>query len=167
MLAREPVAEWRTLLNRGGARREMRLLTPRRQPSAYFRAIARHDVFLFGVLLGRLFDHRPQQFIVALDPVGHIDPLRAVPLVDARHARAFMIVARELQRLHEATEPELAQPRLIEVQVLDTPAHLLARERLLAVLRLGGANRLDRHHRVDHATVIKPVSYTHLRAHET
>src|SRR6185503_5432221 len=88
-------------------RGEMRLLTPQRQPSAYFRAIARHDVFLFGVFLGRLFNHRPQQFIVALDPVGHIDPLRAVPLVDARHARAFMIVARELQRLHEATEPEL------------------------------------------------------------
>src|SRR5258705_274095 len=97
---------------------------PSRRSSAYFRAIARRDVFLFCVFPGRVFDHRAQELVVALDPVGHIDPLRAVPLVDARHARAFMIAARELQRLHEAAEAELAQPRLVQVQVLDAPAHL-------------------------------------------
>src|SRR5215203_4265548 len=64
--------------------------------SSDLRAIAGRNVFLFRVLPGRIFDHRPQQLVIAFDPVGDIIPFRAVPLVDARHARAFVVAARQL-----------------------------------------------------------------------
>src|SRR3990170_2357310 len=67
-----------------------------------------------------------------LDPVGDDVPLLAVPLLDQRHPVALVILAGDAERAHHPFHAHLLEPLLREVQVLEAPAHLLARERLVA-----------------------------------
>ena len=67
-------------------------------------------------------------------------PLAAVPLMDTRVAHAFMVVAADLHRLQHAVKTGLLDAVLVQIEVLDAPAHFFAPERLLAVLALGRAD---------------------------
>src|SRR6516225_11764919 len=93
-------------------------------------AIARRDALFLRVRQGRLLDDRTQQRTVGLHPVADHVPLLAVPLLEAHGAAAFMIRAGQLERLDETECAELFQARIVEIQMLEAPAHLLARERL-------------------------------------
>src|SRR6266850_138061 len=103
----------------------------RRKGSALLRAVARRDLLLGGVLGRRVLDQRRDDGVVGGVPVGNDVPLLAVPLVDAAQSRTFMVGARHLDRSDHALEAELLDALSSEVEVLDAPAHLLTRHRLV------------------------------------
>src|SRR5690242_5206657 len=110
-----------------------------------FSAVARRDAFFLRVLRGVRLDLGAHELAIGLHPVGDYLPLGAVPLLELDEARALMVHARYLERRHEARGAELFQALVVDVQVLDAPAHLLAGDRLaLAELVLREANRLHR-----------------------
>src|SRR5688572_10502716 len=107
------------------------------------RAVARRDSLFLRVLRRGGLDHGPHERLVGLDPVGDHVPLAAVPLQELHRAAALMVHARNLQRLHQTDRAELLQALIVDVQVLDAPAHLLAGDRLaLAEAPLRSADRL-------------------------
>ncbi|MCY1340703.1 hypothetical protein D9M69_266250 [compost metagenome] len=65
-----------------------------------------------------------------------------------------MVGAGQLQWLHQAFGTQRLQTGVIQTQVLEAPAHLLAAQRLLAELLLGDAHGLDIEDAVDHAEVV-------------
>src|SRR5712692_8499390 len=105
-------------------------------------AVTRRDSLLLRVRGSRVFDQRADDRLVRLDPVGDQLPLRAVPLLELDRSAAFVVRAGNLDRLQEVVGAELLQALLVQVQVLQAPAHLLARQRLLSKLRLPCADRL-------------------------
>src|SRR5581483_5083699 len=110
---------------------------------ALLRAVARRDAFLFRVLRRGLLDHGTHDVAVRRDPAGHGVPLLAVPLQEAHRAAALVVGARHLERLHEVGGAQLLQALLVDVEVLEAPADLLAGHRLaLAVPRLRRADGL-------------------------
>src|SRR5215813_236650 len=119
--------------------------------SVFLRAVARLDVLFLRVLARVFFDLRAHELAVGLHPVADDLPFLSVPLLELHQARAFMVHARDLERRHKPERAEFLQPLLVDVQVLDAPAHLFAGDRLaLAEARLGNADRLggddSRHH---------------------
>ena len=105
---------------------------------------SRGVIFFSFAYFGRaVFDHRLTSLLVRLDPVGDEVPLLAVPLLDARPAEPSWSAQDTLIGAHQAVEAELLEPLVVEVQVLEAPAHLLAGHRLVAELALRGADRLD------------------------
>src|SRR5574341_1994936 len=105
------------------------------------RAVAGRQLLLAGVLRGRLLDLGTHDRLVARDPVADHLPLSSVPLLELDRAAALVVEARHLDRLQQVERAELLQALLVDLQVLDAPAHLLAGERTLAVLGLRGADR--------------------------
>src|SRR5499426_3073658 len=95
-------------------------------------ALARCDALLLGVLPCRLLDHGAHERLIGGDPVGDHVPLLAVPLHELHRAAALVIEARDLERVHEPDGADLLQPGVVDPEVLDAPADLLAGERLLA-----------------------------------
>src|SRR6266540_6085149 len=93
-------------------------------------AITRRDAFLLRVLRGGCLDHRPHDRLVGRDPVRDHVPFLAVPLQELHRPAALLVHARHLERLHQAGCTELLQALVIDIEMLDTPAHLLAGERL-------------------------------------
>src|SRR5215475_9839107 len=79
----------------------------------------------------------PDHLAHRLDPVRDDLPLLAVPLLDGGQAVALVVVAAHPERTQEALHPELVQPLLGEVEILEAPAHFLARQGLVAVLGHG------------------------------
>src|SRR5437667_7915164 len=120
------------------------LLTERRGPFGppgsllLLGAVTRRDSLLLRIRRRRFFDHRADDRLVRLDPVGDQLPLLAVPLLELDRSAAFMVHAGNLDRLQEVEGAELLQAFLVQVQVLQAPSDLLARQRLLAELRLRG-----------------------------
>src|SRR6185437_8063795 len=105
--------------------------------AVFLAAVARRELLLFGVLLRRRLDHRAEDLHVGLvAAVRHDVPLLAVPGLDHRGVRALVVLARRLDRLHEAGHAELLDHVGRDRQVLEAPADLLAGERLLAELLL-------------------------------
>src|SRR5690242_14761637 len=100
-------------------------------------AVAGSDVVLLGILHGALLDHRANQRLVRLDPVSDDLPLGAVPLLELHRPSALVVGAGDLERLDEAGRPQLLEPGVIDLDVLQSPANLLPGERLLAELPLG------------------------------
>src|SRR5262249_5379835 len=110
---------------------------------AFLAAIPRRDAFFLGVLRRRLLDHRAHDRLVGLGPVSDDVPLRSVPLHELDRAAAFVVHARDLERLHESGRPELLDAGIVDVQMLQAPADLVASHRLaLAELALRGADSL-------------------------
>src|SRR5690242_11018102 len=62
--------------------------------SAFLRAVARRDLLLRRVGLGRGGDERRLELLVGLEPVGRVAPLLAVPRVDAPAVHAGVVRAR-------------------------------------------------------------------------
>src|SRR5262245_24224869 len=104
-------------------------------------------------VLGRgVFYERLDDVVVRGVPVRRDAPVLAVPGLDTAGARALVVGAAHLDRLEHAFEAELLDAIGGNVEVLQAPAHLLAGHRLVAVVRLRGADRLDAEHAVDQAT---------------
>src|SRR6266568_1907691 len=115
---------------------------PERPPTRWrslLGAVTRGNPLLLRVCGRRLLDHRPHDRLIGLDPVGDEIPFLPVPLLELDRASPLMVHAGDLDRLQEAEGAELLQALLIDVQILQSPAHLLARQRLLSELRLSGA----------------------------
>src|SRR5258708_12560349 len=110
--------------------------------SAFFRAVARLDLLLRGILRGNILDERFGDGLVGRVPVGDDFPALAVPLLYAPLARALMVGAGNLDRLQHALEAEFLKTCIGDVEVLQTPTDLLARQRRLAELFLRLADRL-------------------------
>src|SRR5215470_13871190 len=118
-------------------------LPPSLKSSAVLVAVARRDAFLLRILRGGLLDHRAHDRLVGGDPVADRVPFLAVPLQKLHRAAALVVEARDPERLHQSGRTELLQALVVDVQVLERPAHLLAGDRLaLAEFRLRIADRL-------------------------
>src|SRR5687768_7087835 len=104
-------------------------------------AVARRDALFFRVLRSGGLDHGAHDRLVGLDPVGDHVPLASVPLQELDRAAALVVHAGNLERLHQPDRAELLQAFVVDIQVLDAPADLLAGHRLaLAEARLRGAD---------------------------
>src|SRR5262249_29985375 len=123
--------------------------------AAFLAAVARRDVVFLGVLHRALLDHRTNQRLVRLDPVADDLPLRPVPLLELHRSSALVVGAGDLVGLDEAGRPQLREPGVIDLDVLQSPAHLLAGERLLAELPLGDADALDGDDPGEHSAVVE------------
>src|SRR5690606_22530487 len=118
--------------------------------------VATLDLLLGGVAVGGFLDHRAEHALVRLVPVGTHHPLAAVPRVNARPRRAHVVLASGLDRADHALHTQLFKPLLVEVEVLETPAHLLTGHDLaLAELLLRRTHGLDAEHRDDHAAGVE------------
>src|SRR5581483_2618229 len=84
-----------------------------------------------------------QHGAVGVNPVADRHPLLAVPLLEAHRAATLVIRARQLDRLQQTERAELFQAMVVDREILEAPADLLAGERALAKLGLRGSNRLD------------------------
>src|SRR5947209_10633705 len=113
---------------------------------------------LLPLLDGRGLDLRADDVAHGRDPVRHDGPFLAVPLLDEHRPIALVILAGDLDRVREALHAQLLEPLLGEVEVLHAPADLLAGERLVAVFRHRGADRLGGQHRVDEAAVVERLA---------
>src|SRR5882757_4103045 len=123
--------------------------------SAFFRTVARLDLLLRGIFRGNIIDERFGDRLVGRVPVGDDFPALAVPLLYAPLARALVVGAGNLDRPQHALEAEFLEACIGEVEVLQTPTDLLARERLLAELVLGLADRLHAEHGIHQTAVIE------------
>src|SRR6516225_1739812 len=110
--------------------------------SAFFRTVAGLDLLLRGVLRRDVIDERINEGFVGRVPVGDDLPALAIPLLYAPVARALVVGAGNPDRLQHPLEAELLEACIGEVEVLEPPTNLLARQRLLAELFLRLADRL-------------------------
>src|SRR3977135_3779786 len=116
--------------------------------SAFFRAVPRLNLLLRGILRGNIVDERFGDGLVGRVPVRDDFPALAVPLLYAPLARALVIGAGNLDRLQHTLETEFLETCIGDVEVLQTPTDLLARQRLLAELLLRLADCLPPAHRL-------------------
>src|SRR5262245_26267075 len=107
------------------------------------------DLFLGRVLCSGLLDHGRNNGIVARDPIRRDIPFFAVPGLDAACPRAFVICARDLDRLQLVLEAELLEPLRSQVEIFESPSDLLAGQRLLAKFLLRCADCFDTKHGID------------------
>src|SRR5919108_676694 len=110
---------------------------------------------LLALFDGGRLDLRAHHVLQRLDPVRDDVPLLAVPLLDQDRTAALVVLARDLDRMREALHPDLVEPLLGEVEVLEAPPDLLARWRLALGALHRRANRLRGEHRVDEAAVVE------------
>src|SRR5262245_28219472 len=113
---------------------------------ALLRAVARGDLLLRRVGRGHILDQRLGHLLVGCVPVGDHMPGLAVPLHDAAVARALVVGAGDPHGAQHALEAQLLDAIGGQTEVLEAPTHLLAGQRLLAVLLLRLAHRLDAQH---------------------
>src|SRR5512138_167395 len=107
-----------------------------RVASAILAAIARRELLFRGVLARLFLGHLAGQRSIARHERRHLLEAGPVPLLELHHPRAFMVFAARLDRGEESAGAELLDPRLGQVQMLETPANLFGCHHLaLAVLR--------------------------------
>src|SRR5206468_7730647 len=126
--------------------------------SARLRAGVGWQVLFLRVLLGRFDHHRPYHLLVGVDPVGDESPFLPIPLVHFGAGNASVVLACHLERRQQTLEAELVELVRGEVEVLQTPAYLLAGQWLVAELRLSGAHRFRGEQRIDHAAVVEDAA---------
>src|SRR5215470_7877391 len=127
-----------------------------------FRAIALGVVELLAFRDRLCFDLRPDNVAHRRDPSGHDLPLLAVPLLDQHRPVALVVLAGDLDRVREALHAELVQSLLRQVEMLESPTDLLAREHLVAVLAHRRADRLDGEHGVGDAAIVERRAHVFL-----
>src|SRR5262249_53466853 len=118
-------------------------------PLLFFGAVTQRDSLFLGVRGCRLLDHRTHHRLIGLDPIGDQVPFLSVPLLEFDRAASFVVHAGELEGLKKAEGAQLLHPFLVDIEVLQSPSHLLSGQRLLAELRLRGADRLTVQDSVD------------------
>src|SRR3984893_11408115 len=104
----------------------------RRPGASLFGAITRRDPLLLRVRRRRLLDLRTHDRLVRLDPVRDEVPLLSVPLLELHRSASLVVRAGHLDRLQETGGSELLPALVVDVQVLQAPAHPLSRQRFLA-----------------------------------
>src|SRR5262245_62814786 len=122
------------------------------------RTVAHRVAELLALFCRGRFELRAHQIPHDRDPVRDPGPLRSIPLLEHDRTRAFVILARHLQLVREALHAELLQPRIGHVQMLEAPAYLYTRERLVAVSGHGGAERLHLEHGYRQSAVVKNLA---------
>src|SRR5260370_24387214 len=100
--------------------------------SAFFRAVARLNLLLRGILRGNIVDERFGDGLVGRVPVGDDFPALAVPLLYPPHTRALVVGAGNLDRLQHALQAEFLATCIGDRAALPTPTDLLAPARHLA-----------------------------------
>src|ERR1700747_3308159 len=126
---------------------------PGRRRLHFLAAVAGCDLLLDGVLVRALLDHLVDQRAVARHERCQGLEFLPVPLLELDHARALVIGATRLDWREQPGGTELLQTRFAQVEMLETPAHLLGRHDLaLAEVVLRLADRLDDHDRVRDAS---------------
>src|SRR5690349_8219551 len=129
------------------SRRTLRSLMVLRSSGSTVGGVASVQLLLGRVFLACRLDHRLDDLLVGLVPVGADVPLGAVPRLDARPARTHVVVARGADRPQHTREAERVELLLVEREVLQPPAHLLAGHDLaLAETLLRAPHRLDAEH---------------------
>src|SRR6266568_6535884 len=103
---------------------------PPAAPLLLFRAVALRVVELLAFRDGFRLDLRPHHLTHRRDPVRHDLPLLAVPLLDQHGPVALVVLAGDLDWVGEALHAELVEALLRQVEVLESPPDLLAREHL-------------------------------------
>ena len=129
-----------------------------RRGSALRGAVARRDAVLRRVGGRRLLDHRAHDIADRLNPVADEVPLLAVPLLEEHRSIAFVVLAGDLDGQDEAAESELREALLGHIEVLEAPAYLRAGHPPVAVLGLGGPDRLDPEHRIHETPVVEDLA---------
>src|SRR6266568_1599708 len=119
------------------------------------RAVALGVVELLAFHDGLCLDLRPDDVAHRRDPPRHDLPLLAVPLLDQQGSAALVVLAGDLDRVREALHAELVEPLLRQVEVLESPPDLLARQHLVAVLAHRRTDRLDGEHGVGDTAVVE------------
>src|SRR5829696_4939995 len=98
-----------------------------RRPSTFTSgALARSDLLLHRVLLCGVANHRLEDLGVGCIEIRREGPLGAVPRLDPRDVRSGVIAAARGERPHGSAEPEIGDALLVELEVLEPVAHLLA-----------------------------------------
>src|SRR2546423_13385697 len=90
------------------------------------RSHARLDAFLARIRGRPLEDQREQQVAIGLDPVADSVPLLAIPLDNLRRTATLVVAHRQFQRLHKAVDAQLLEPRVVDVEMLETPLAFFA-----------------------------------------
>src|SRR5438094_4227573 len=133
-------------------------------PLLLLAAVALRVPELLALFDGGRLDLRAHDVLHGLDPVRDDVPLLAVPLLDEDGAAALVILARDLYRVGEALHPDLFEALLGQVQVLEAPAHLLARGRLPHGALHRGAVGFGGEHRVHDAAIVERRAHFFLLA---
>src|SRR5574337_871964 len=114
------------------------------------------ELLLDRVLVGGGLDHRLEDLLVGLVPVGTDAPLGAVPGLDACPGRSHVVDARGADRADHAGEAQRVELLLVEREVLQAPAHLFGRHHLaFAEAFLRALDRLDAEHLDHHAAHVE------------
>src|SRR5262245_46781250 len=128
---------------------------PALTPLLFLAAVALRVLELLALVHRGRLDLRAHDVLHRLDPVRDDVPLLAVPLLDEDGPASLVVLARDLDRVGEALHPDLLQPLLREVEVLEAPAHLLGRRGLSLCALHRRANSLDGEHGVPDAAVVE------------
>src|SRR5262245_24850476 len=121
---------------------------------------ATRQLLLCRVLVRRRLDHRLDDRLVGLVPVGRELPLAAVPGVHASPGGATVVGAAGRDRAHHAGEAQRVELLLVERQVLVAPARLLGGHPLaLAEALLRALDAFDRQHRRHQATHVQHLAH--------
>src|SRR5690606_11796301 len=119
--------------------------------SALFGAVTRFDLLLGGVAFAVFLHERVDKLAIGLIPVGDNLELGTIPLDDAGPVVTHVVLAGGTHRAQNLGKAEFLQTFLSQVEVLETPAHLVRRHVLaLAELFLGRADGLHLQHGDDH-----------------
>src|SRR5579864_4312229 len=114
--------------------------------STFLSAIARCNLLFCGVLGCALLDHVMHHRTVPRHESGQSVELLAIPLLELHHARPLVIRAAGLDGWEQTGGAKFLQARLAQINMLESPAHLLGSHYLaLAEIGLGLADCLDDH----------------------
>src|SRR2546423_3153536 len=116
-------------------------------PLLLLAAVALRVPELLALFDGGRLDLGAHDVLHGLNPVRDDVPLLAVPLLDEERAAALVVLARDLDRVGEALHADLFEALLGQVQVLESPAHLLGGRCLALGALHRGADGLRREHR--------------------
>src|SRR5215470_9072309 len=99
-------------------------------PLLLLAAIALRVAELLSLLDGGRFDLRAHDVLHRLHPVRDDVPLLTVPLLHEDGAGALVVLARHVDGMRELRHPQLLEPLVGEVEVLEAPANLLGARHL-------------------------------------
>src|SRR6267143_4744135 len=128
----------------------------------FLRAVPNRVAELLALFDGGRLQLRADDVLHRRDPVGHEGPFLAVPLLEHHRAGALVVLTRDLHGMREALHPQLVEPLLGEVPVLEAPPHLLAGEGLVAELAHRGPDGLGAEHGVGDTAVVEHLAHAGL-----
>src|SRR3974390_715214 len=129
---------------------------------ASFRTL-RPRLVLGQIVLRRSVKQRHDLVLHGRDPIGDLDPLGTVPLLQIGGVMAVVILASYLDRRAEVREADLLPARRWDLQRLKTAPYVVAGDHLLAGDLLRVAAGLGNQHGVINASVVQVLADLLLR----